>query len=89
MSVQRAGAARDVDDARGRARAQERQDGLGHAPRAEEVGLERLAHLVEVGVDPRLPGVVEDRGVVDEHVEAVQARGRAHALGVGDVELTG
>ena len=34
-----------------------------------------------------LPGVVEDRGVVDEHVEAVETRGRrAHALGVGDVE---
>jgi hypothetical protein len=80
--------ARDVDDARRRAVAQGREDGLGHPPRPQEVGLERLADLVEVGVDAALPGVVEDRGVVDEHVEAVEACSRgAHALGIGDVEL--
>ena len=56
----------------GRAGAQERQDGLRHAPGAEEVRLERLADLVEVGVDAALPGVVEDRRVVDEHVEALE-----------------
>ena len=52
--------------------AQQRQAGLRHAPGAEHVGLERLAHDVEVGARRRVsPGVVVDRRVVDEHVEPV------------------
>jgi hypothetical protein len=40
-----------------------------HPPRAQRVGLERLAHDVEIGGQDALPRVVVDRGVVHQHVE--------------------
>jgi hypothetical protein len=57
-------------------------------------GLERLADLVEVGVDAALPRVVEDRGVVDDGVQPAMLAADPlerdlGAVGVGDVELAG
>jgi hypothetical protein len=85
--VDRARAAGDVDDPARRAGAQLRQERLRDAPCTEEIGLERLVDLVEVGVGRPLPGVVEDRGVVDEDVEVLDAGcGGTDALVVGDIE---
>jgi aryl-alcohol dehydrogenase-like predicted oxidoreductase len=91
---ERAGAAGDVDDpAAAPARAHERDAHLAHAPSAEQIRLERLAHDAEIRVGGVLPGVVVDRGVVDEHVEAAVLLGHPpreplNARRVVDVELT-
>jgi hypothetical protein len=48
---------------------EQRRERHRDAPRAQRVRLQRLAHDIEVGGQDALPGVVVDRGVVDEHVE--------------------
>ena len=73
---------------------QQRQKGAYHAPRAEQVGLEGLADLGEIGVHGVLPGVVQDGGVVHEDVEPTERLRHAgpsalDAAHVGHVELAG
>src|SRR4051794_36036909 len=64
--------ARNVYDAPTAAPAQERNESLRHAPSAERVRLECLAHRVEVRVLGSLPSVVEYGRVVHEHVESTE-----------------
>src|SRR2546429_99146 len=74
--------------------AKQRDQGLAHAPRAERVRLERLAHGIKVRVLGALPLVVKDGGVVNQHVELTEPlfdlmpRG-IDALRIGDVQLNG
>src|SRR5918911_351406 len=52
---------------------EQRDEGLAHAPRAERVRLERLTHNLKVRVLGALPLVVEDGGVVDQHVQFTES----------------
>jgi hypothetical protein len=70
--------------------AQVRREGLRHPPGAEEVGVERSLHAVEVDGEGAGVGVVIDRGVVDEDVEAPgPRRERGDVVGIVHVEACG
>src|SRR6266516_7865636 len=89
---QRPGLARHVDHACVGAASQQRQEGAHHVPGAEQVGLEGLAHLREIGVRGVLPGVVQDGGIVHQHIGPPELRGHARpgaldAIPIGYVEL--
>ena len=62
------------------------------APRAEDVGLERLLDDPQIGVDRTLVGVVVDRRVVDQHVDVIRVRAdrvgeRRHVSLGGHIQL--
>ena len=79
----------DVDDPAAALLAHLRQHGAGHADRAEEIGLEQRASLLDRAL-LRRAGDAEAR-VVDQHVDAAGsvehlAHRAGHRLIVGDVE---
>ncbi len=51
-------------------RPQQREKGETHPPRAQEVGLQGLAHDAEIGGRRVLVGVVVNRRIVNEDVDA-------------------
>jgi len=72
---------------------EQRKEGEHHAPGPENIGLERRARLIEVGIGDPLPGVVEDRRVVDQRVEQAEllfgaGAGPLDIAGAGDVQLS-
>jgi hypothetical protein len=92
LHADQAGGRGDGDDVACALPAQDGQDGAGDVHRAEEVGLELLAHLR--GRDLLEVAGEEVPGVVDQDVDAAEAvdgglRGGLGVLGAGDVEPGG
>jgi transcriptional regulator with XRE-family HTH domain len=82
----------DGDHVTGALRAHDREDRAGHIQRAEEVGLHLLAQLVLAGHFKEAG--IEVTGVVDEHINAAEARdgdlgGGDGCCRVGDIEGQG
>lgn len=92
LAIQLPRAARHIDDARSGGMFQQRQQGLRHAERANEIGLERGAQRLRRKRGERTVVVEQDAGVIGQHIEPAMSlpngfRRPMQRGVVGDIQL--